>query len=947
MSRDAFDVPTVLEHQLRPALVLDSRGTVIAANKGSCRLILPSHVPASQSAHNVLLGKTVSDLGLVPLPGDPPILWTWSEILRAALDAAQSDKINRDTTGDRDPDATIDVLQDTDDFWDEEAEQQAIVETDVYVTRYIQNPAAHKKGELLKSSSMIKARATVFWLPQRENGHFLITFNRTSLPAAAVPTPSTLLAEPVSHLFGASETPQVFTCRSCRKRYEKSYTNPPANIEDATPDEPDVASSIIPFMMATLNTDGQVINLSKSWYRFSGLNEAGSLGDGWLHSMHPSDVEEATQAWNEVLRTGRSHWTHQARYRKDADGSYCWFLIRAQSYKDDKGNVMRWYASMMDINEWVMARLEADRRRHVMLTLFSQTDVMLWGIDKSFSMYICEGQLDWDPTIIAKLLKQGGEQQIGAASGTKNVTSRAELFRTVRAVIQGEAFNPIVEHWEGERYFRTRFVAERATFGGSVQAALALTFDITDEQARTALRVENQRLVNNEKMASDANKLRGRFLANMSHEIRTPISGIIGLSEHLLDCGLTEEQLEFASSILESAKFLLTIINDVLDFSKIESGHMDVESIPFSPYKLISDVVVPLRLQAKEKGLALTSNCDLQSDIVLLGDAWRMRQILTNLVGNSLKFTHEGHVDLTVRTIEHDEPGFMVVQFSVRDTGVGIDQDVMKALFKPFQQADSSTARLHGGTGLGLVICRQLVELMGGKIALESSPGQGTTAICDIPFPVHDGPVSGVLTATALPRRARVSQKNHNTNEKEPRKRAGSAPTDTKESGASSLSPSFDPEVHVLLVEDNPINRKVIALAIKKLGYTVSTACDGQEALHFLSKDSTRPKPAAVLMDCQMPNIDGYEATRRIRRDSDMFDEQTRRLPIIALTASAIKGDREACWAAGMDDYLTKPAAKTSLERTLSRWTAAERPQELGHNNSPELRPGLKNMPTS
>jgi signal transduction histidine kinase len=194
----------------------------------------------------------------------------------------------------------------------------------------------------------------------------------------------------------------------------------------------------------------------------------------------------------------------------------------------------------------------------------------------------------------------------------------------------------------------------------------------------------------------------------MSHEIRTPISGIIGLCEHLLDCGLSEEQLEFASSILESAKFLLTIINDVLDFSKIESGHMDVESIPFSPYKLISDVVIPLRLQAKEKGLALTSNCDLQADIVLLGDAWRMRQILTNLVGNALKFTTEGHVELTVRTIEHDKPGFMVVQFTVRDSGVGIDKEVMKGLFKPFHQADSSTARLHGGTGLGLVICRQV-----------------------------------------------------------------------------------------------------------------------------------------------------------------------------------------------------------------------------------------------
>jgi signal transduction histidine kinase len=194
----------------------------------------------------------------------------------------------------------------------------------------------------------------------------------------------------------------------------------------------------------------------------------------------------------------------------------------------------------------------------------------------------------------------------------------------------------------------------------------------------------------------------------MSHEIRTPISGIIGLSEHLQECGLSEEQTEFTDSILESAKFLLTIINDILDFSKIESGHMDVESIPFYLHKLISDVVVPLRLQAKEKGLNLTSNCDLQPDTILLGDAWRMRQILTNLVGNALKFTEEGDVNLTIRTIANEEPGKMMVQFVVHDSGIGIDESVMKALFTPFHQADNTTARLHGGTGLGLVICRQV-----------------------------------------------------------------------------------------------------------------------------------------------------------------------------------------------------------------------------------------------
>jgi CheY-like chemotaxis protein len=422
----------------------------------------------------------------------------------------------------------------------------------------------------------------------------------------------------------------------------------------------------------------------------------------------------------------------------------------------------------------------------------------------------------------------------------------------------------------------------------------------------------------------------------MSHEIRTPISGIIGLSEHLLECDLSQDQTEFANGILETAKFLLTLINDVLDFSKIESGHMDVESIPFSPYKLINDVLVPLRLHAKQKGLALTSKCDLQADTALLGDPWRMRQILTNLVGNSLKFTDCGHVDLTVRTCPQEKPDIMMLQFIVNDSGVGIKQEVMKALFKPFQQADSSTARLHGGTGLGLVICRQLVELMGGEITLDSSPGQGTTATCNIPFPLYKGPVGSVLTAISLPRRARPVERMTAT--KSHRERSDSGPhNESKQPLASPIPAPSEPEVHILLVEDNHINRKVITLAIKKLGYTVSTACDGQEALQYLCKQSKQPKPSAVLMDCMMPIIDGYEATRRIRSDSDMFDEQTRRLPVIALTASAIKGDREKCWEAGMDDYLTKPAARDALERTLAKWTASERPHALGRNSSSEL----------
>ncbi|KAF2846280.1 hypothetical protein T440DRAFT_482644 [Plenodomus tracheiphilus IPT5] len=944
MARDGLEPHSLLAHQHAPALVLDHAGTIIAANEGSLRLISPPRQNTAFVTEASLLGRKIADLSLFPLPGPPPVLWNWNDILAAAVDASELNVDNRRrNNGLTPPVSTVDAYQDTDDFWDEEAERQSIIETNVYVPRYPIGTDAGTTKDVASEPGMVRARATIRWYPSLNSGLYLIVLHRTSLPYRTAPASPAAVKDATYNFQSLVATPPASTT-SPEQRPPSSHS-PHFGLDMSEPDTTDIASAIIPHIVATLDTDGQAIKLSRSWYLFSGMTEEQSLGSGWISIMHPEDVADMTKAWANVVANGLSHWTHQARYRRDSDGTYCWFLIRAEPYRDGRGNVLRWYASMMDIHEWVVARLKADIRRQSIITLFAQTDVMLWGIDKSNQMYICEGRLKWDPNRVVKLLERAlREQQAQQDDAAENTDRNAdqELVHTIQGVLQGRDFSPIVEHWEDNRYFRTRFVAEHVPPGidGSVtsedvvQAALALTFDITEEKARSVLLMENKQLIAKEKAALDASSLKSRFLANMSHEIRTPISGIIGLSEHLSDCGLNEEQLEFSNSIEESAKFLLTLVNDVLDFSKMESGHMDVESIPFSPLKLISDTLIPLRLQAKERGLDLTFDSKLQPEVIFLGDPWRLRQILTNLIGNSLKFTQKGHIGLSVKEADLKK-NVMVLHFTVHDTGVGIAEEVLKSLFRPFSQADGSTARLYGGTGLGLAICRQLVELMGGKISLASIWGSGTTATCKIPFKLYHGPTHNLMNTTTLPGRVRSQNTDKdNTVKKTHSPHPSSDTTSINNLNSTAVPTTLQIANHILLVEDNPINRKVITLALKKLDFLVSAVCDGQEALDYLCITSSQKLPNAILMDCMMPNVDGYEATRRIRNDKALFSEYVRQLPIIALTASAIKGDKEKCFDAGFDDFLTKPAARDDLKRTLLRWLVSPRVRGLDRSRS-------------
>ncbi|KAI1309790.1 hypothetical protein F5Y03DRAFT_403953 [Xylaria venustula] len=734
------------------------------------------------------------------------------------------------------------------------------------------------------------------------------------------------------------------------------------NIKEADEERFKVICETVPQLVWTATADGMHDFFNKRWYEFTCCTPKDSLGEGWLGRLHPDDVTGTKATWKHSLQTGDPYSTE---YRcRSKDGEWKWMLERALPLKDRTGKIQRWFGTCTDVHETMRAKLDAKQSRKQLLSVLTHAQTTIFSVDRDQKVTMLEGALirndvnnvtsddKPNPDPSHYIGRDAHEVFYELVSLRKEETP--QFLKPVEDIVAGrERCDTVQEHKIGQRFYKTRFmpiIENDPKFSDSnhtiIEGAIGVIMNVTElkERERDVQKhiKERNEYKTKEEEAKGASKLKSQFLANMSHEIRTPITGVIGMTGLLLDSELGREQREYAENISDASNSLLIVINDILDFSKIESGRLDIENVQFSFPMIIQDVIKMLEYSARIKNLDFTLQLppDMRDNLKVIGDPGRLRQVITNLLTNSIKFTGKGYVKLLISK-EEETDETLKVKFIVKDSGIGISYEVQQRLFQPFSQGDPSTVRKYGGSGLGLTISKNLLELMGGSIKLHSIEGHGAEVTFWVPFakPQNTGESSLLdVDPVPLPAKAETSIRHDSSGQKQ-----GSAlKSYIGEVSMKNLSARFDmlqisdfedelPKskragIHILVVEDNAINQQIALKNTAKLGFKASAVWNGQEVLDYIQDSSNGkcPKPDIILMDVQMPILDGYQATE-ILRHNVAYKDLANQIPIIAMTASAIQGDQEKCKKAGMDDYLSKPVKIKTLEEMLVKWSMNRR----------------------
>jgi PAS domain S-box-containing protein len=787
---------------------------------------------------------------------------------------------------------------------------------------------------------------------------------------------------------------------------------PPPEAEAPAPaaeEPPAHVLDVLPVMAALVDTQGRCSKLSRRLAEWLGIDAELAQGQP-LETLFARNQAEATRTQFKAALAGQPARWRSSHIRLDEPDR--WLQLELLPRCDADGKVKECHLLAHDVTEEQHALDAARRSERRLRIIMDQIPVTVSYIDAGLNYrYINRAQEQWLGKTLAEIDGCNIRELVGESV-------YADIEPKLRRALAGEEVPLERERTDrnGNMVFHSGRHVPDFNDEGQVVGVYTVFFDITNRAlAEQALLRHEQELRVAKEAAENASRAKSEFLANMSHEIRTPMNGVLGLTELLLETPLDNQQRPFVETVRNSGEALLSIINDILDFSKIEAGKLETESLDFDLYQAVEDVVQLLAPRAHAKQLELACRIDETIPGAVRGDPFRLRQILTNLIGNALKFTEAGEV-----IVKLDQVDARTLRFSVRDSGIGIAPQSLQRLFKPFEQADGSTTRRFGGTGLGLAISRSLVELMGGQIGVDSVIGQGSnfwftlplvpaSALPSVPTPVvlagrrvlvvddnatnreiveHHAQAGGMqvecaidgVDALARARRAvaegrpfelavidmkmprmdgielaRQVQADaalagmglvlltslHSTDEMARARSVGiaaylSKPVRRQElframaqtlgdhsAAQQAAGPDSDRlcfRARVLLAEDNGVNQVVARNMLKNMGCEFEIVPNGQEALAAVRRGGFD----LVLMDCQMPVMDGYAASRAIRDWEDGLGEPTH-VPIVALTANALVGDAEACLAAGMDDHLAKPYTRKQLAAKLARWLGPDR----------------------